>query len=96
MRADDDLGKCQVELVTLHAALQAYAADHNGFVSTADWYGPDNPVTEYLRTGIPYDPWANPYHYEGIEQGGRVVDYRLESYGPDGVDSEDDIEYGRQ
>lgn len=91
--ANDDPAQCQVDLVTLQAALEAYEADHNGFVSTADWSGPSNPLTEYLRTGtIPYDPWANPYHYEGVEQDGRIVDYRLESYGPDGVDSEDDIE----
>jgi len=87
----DDPAMVYPQLVTLQAALEAYAADHNGvFVSTADWNGPNNPVREYLRT-MPYDPWANPYHYEGIEQDGRVVDYRLQSYGPDGVDSEDDI-----
>jgi len=88
----DDPAMVYPNLVTLQAALESYAADHDGFfVSTADWYGPNNPVTEYLRT-MPYDPWANPYHYEGVEQDGRVVDYRLQSYGPDGVDSEDDIE----
>jgi hypothetical protein len=92
MRADDDLGNCKVQMVTLQAAIESYYAEHSTFVSTADWYGPDNPVTEYLRTPITSDPWGNPYQYEGVEQNGRVVDYRLESYGPDGVDSEDDIE----
>ena len=88
----DDPAMVYSNLVTLQAALESYAADHDGsFVSTADWNGPNNPVTEYLRT-MPYDPWANPYHYEGVEQDGRVVDYHLQSYGPDGVDSEDDIE----
>ena len=90
----DDPAAVYPGLVVLQAALESYAADHNGsFVSTADWNSPDNPVTDYLRTSSNlYDPWANPYHYEGIEQDGRVADYHLESYGPDGVDSEDDIE----
>ena len=88
----DDPAIVYPHMVTLQAALEAYAADHDGsFVSTADWCSPDNPITEYLRV-MPYDPWGNPYHYEGIEQDGRVVDYHLQSYGPDGVDSEDDIE----
>ena len=88
----DDPAIVYPHLVTLQAALESYAADHDGsFVTTAEWNSPENPVTEYLRT-MPYDPWGNPYHYEGVEQGDRVVDYRLQSYGPDGVDSEDDIE----
>ena len=90
----DDPAAVYPGLVNLQAALESYATDHNGsFVSTADWNSPDNPVTEYLRTSSNlYDPWANPYHYEGTEQDGRVVDYRLESNGPDGIDSDDDIE----
>jgi hypothetical protein len=88
----DDPAIVYPHLVTLQAALESYAADHDGsFVTTAEWNSPDNPVTEYLRT-MPCDPWGNPYQYEGVEQDGRVVDYRLESYGPDGVDSQDDIE----
>ncbi len=90
--ADDELANCKVQMVTLQAGIEAYYAEHSAFVSTADWYGSDNPVTEYLRTPITSDPWGNPYHYEGIEQDGRVADYRLESYGPDGVDSGDDLE----
>lgn len=90
--ADDELANCKVQMVTLQAGIEAYYAEHNSFVSTEDWYGPDNPVMEYLRTPITSDPWGNAYHYEGIEQDGRVADYRLESYGPDGVDSEDDLE----
>ncbi len=66
-----DPAQCRIDLATMQAALEAYAADHDGFVSTADWHGPNNPLTKYLSTGtIPYDPWANPYHYEGVEEGG--------------------------
>ncbi len=92
IRPDDELANCEVQMVTLQAAIETYYAEHSAFVSTADWYGPDNPVMDYLRTPITSDPWGNPYHYEGIEQDGRVVDYHLQSYGPDGVDSGDDLE----
>ena len=89
----DDPAYVQAQLVTLQAALDSYAADHDGsFVTTAGWNSPDNPVEEYMRTPISPDPWGNPYQYEGIEQDGRIADYLLQSYGPDGVDSEDDIE----
>lgn len=90
--ADDELANCKVQIVTLQAGIEAYYAEHGAFIATSDWYGPDNPVMDYLRTPITSDPWGSPYHYEGIEQDGRVADYRLESYGPDGVDSEDDLE----
>ena len=92
IRPDDEMANCKVQMITLQAAIETYYAEHNAFVSTADWNGPENPVNEYLRTPIAPDPWGNPYHYEGIEQDGRVVDYHLESYGPDGVDSNDDLE----
>jgi len=90
----DDTAAVYPGLVVLQAALESYAADHDGsFITTSDWNSADNPVTAYLRTSSQlYDPWANPYHYEGIEQDSRVEDYLLQSYGPDGIDSEDDIE----
>ncbi|MDM7999410.1 MAG: hypothetical protein QUS33_05255 [Dehalococcoidia bacterium] len=90
--ADDELASCRVQMTLLQTALDAYYAEHNCFVTTEAWYSPDNPVAEYLRTPIKADPWANPYYYEGIEQDGRVVDYLLQSYGPDGIDSADDLE----
>lgn len=81
------------QLVTLQAALESYWAEHGVFLTTAQWYDPESPLNDYLRTGtVPSDPWGNAYQYQGIEQDGKVVDYILQSYGPDGVDSDDDIE----
>ncbi|MEO8139370.1 MAG: type II secretion system major pseudopilin GspG [Gemmatimonadota bacterium] len=52
------------------------------------WRGP------YLKQGIPFDPWGNPYHYESP---GRVnpTSYDLLSYGrdgkPGGTDEDQDL-----
>ncbi len=46
------MANCKVQMITLQAAIETYYAEHNAFVSTADWNGPENPVNEYLRTPI--------------------------------------------
>jgi len=50
-----------------------------------NWGGP------YLKKRkMPKDPWTRDYHY--VSPGVRNVDsYDLASYGPDGVESSDDI-----
>jgi general secretion pathway protein G len=50
-----------------------------------NWNGP------YLKKKqIPTDPWSSPYVYESPGMNNEE-DYDLSSYGPDGVEGEDDI-----
>ncbi len=91
--AADDPASVYPQMVTIQAALESYWSEHGVFLTTDQWYDPESPLNAYLRTGsVPDDPWGNAFQYEGIEQDGKVVDYLLQSYGPDGVDSDDDIE----
>ncbi len=51
----------------------------------SNWNGP------YLKKKkIPVDPWGNPYHYvsPGVQN---KEDFDLSSFGPDGIESADDI-----
>jgi len=53
--------------------------------SVENWNGP------YLKKKKkPADPWGNPYIYKSPGTH-NMQDYDLQSYGPDGVESEDDI-----
>ena len=61
--------------------LQSLRQPPGGSDSTR-WAGP------YLEKEVPPDPWGNPYQYQLVD----TENYRLWSYGPDGVDqTEDDI-----
>jgi Type II secretion system (T2SS), protein G len=82
-----------VKMASLQQALDAYKADHDlSYPRTAEWNGPANPLKEYVTTNELYDPWNNAFRYESIEQDGRVINYRLKSCGPDGMDSDDDVQ----
>ncbi|MCF7875335.1 MAG: type II secretion system major pseudopilin GspG [Candidatus Omnitrophica bacterium] len=63
--------------------LDALRSEPSGSPRASNWQGP------YLRKK-PVDPWGAPYQYRhpSDHQG---VDFDLFSYGPDGVESEDDI-----
>jgi len=77
---------------SLQQALEAYKADHNlSYPKTAEWNSSNSPLKEYVTTNELYDPWNNAFRYESIEQDGHVINYRLKSCGPDGMDSEDDV-----
>ncbi|MFO8010143.1 MAG: hypothetical protein R6U89_04945 [Dehalococcoidia bacterium] len=79
-------------MAVVQQALEQYKIDHNGnYVSTADWYSGENPLLEYIEHKDTYDFWYTALRYKGVEEGGKVIDYRLESYGPDRQDSGDDI-----
>ncbi len=83
----------------LSAALDMFELDNGRFPTTAEgmdalrtapagvrrWKGP------YLKRPIPMDAWGRPYIYRSPGQHNRE-DYDLFSYGPDGVEgNEDDI-----
>jgi len=83
----------------LSAALDLFEVDNGRFPTTGEgmealrtapsgvrrWNGP------YLKRPVPMDPWGRPYIYRSPGQHNRE-DYDLFSYGPDGVEgNEDDI-----
>jgi hypothetical protein len=83
----------EVKMVALQEALEAYKADHNlSYPRTAEWNGSSNPLKQYVNTNELYDPWNNAFRYESVEQDGHVINYRLKSCGPDGMDSDDDVQ----
>ena len=68
---------------TTEQALNALMIKPGSSPVPPDWKGP------YVRK-MPIDPWGNPYTYvcPGVHNTG---DYDLSSYGPDGIESDDDI-----
>ena len=86
----------RIQIKELEGALQMYAFDLGRYPTTAEgmdslvrnpgnldaWKGP------YLtKSEMPNDPWGKPYVYRCPGQHG---DYDLFSFGPDGVESDDD------
>ena len=91
--AYDPPASVEVKMASLQQALEAYKADHAlSYPTTAEWNGSNNPLHQYVNTSELYDPWNNAFRYESIEDDGRVVNYRLKSCGPDGTDSDDDVQ----
>ncbi len=91
--AYDVAASVEAKMASLQQALEAYKADHNlSYPKTAEWNGPANPLKDYVTTNELYDPWNNAFRYESVEQDGRVINYRLKSCGPDGTDSDDDVQ----
>jgi hypothetical protein len=80
-------------MASLQQALEAYKEDHGlTYPKTAEWNGPVNPLKDYVTTNELYDPWNNAFRYESVEKDSHVVNYRLKSCGPDGMDSDDDVQ----
>ncbi|MFC1807540.1 type II secretion system major pseudopilin GspG [Candidatus Omnitrophota bacterium] len=63
--------------------LAALRVKPSGSPNPPNWKGP------YIRK-IPKDPWGNPYAYT-CPGTNNTQDYDLYSYGPDGIESPDDI-----
>ncbi|MFP4496874.1 MAG: type II secretion system major pseudopilin GspG [Vulcanimicrobiota bacterium] len=91
------IDKATIQISELSKALELYRID-NGFYPSTDQgldalkEEPDSDPEpkkwkEYLDT-VPRDPWDNEYIYI---QPGTHKNFDLFSYGPDGVESEDDI-----
>ena len=86
-RAQIGLFENAVKMFEMH--VQSYPSSAQGLEAlvqpTGDipgWSGP------YLDKQVPLDPWNNPYQYELVN----LDNYRIWSFGPDGVDgTADDI-----
>ncbi|HUO04307.1 MAG TPA: type II secretion system major pseudopilin GspG [Candidatus Binataceae bacterium] len=90
--------KAQSDISELKTALDRYYLD-NGYYPTTDQglqalvaapssgRTPQNYEQGGYVQGIPNDPWNNPYQYQSDGN-----NYVLKSFGPDGVESGDDVQ----
>jgi general secretion pathway protein G len=89
------IAAAEADVNNIGMALRLYEVDNGTYPSSLqalinkpgnapNWRGP------YLEKGLPKDPWGNDYIYQS--PGTRNPhSYDLKSYGPDGVESADDI-----
>jgi type II secretion system protein G len=92
----ENINQALTTMLKLEDALASYRIDVSSYPASSDglsalvekpkaadvWNGP------YLESGLPLDPWGNPYVYE---HGAGI--YRIVSAGPDGeLSSDDDLE----
>ena len=92
-----EIAKAKSDISAFGTALELYELDSGDFPTTDEgldalisepssadnWNGP------YLKkTKIPKDPWGNPYQY--VYPGVNNPDYDLLSYGPNGIEGDDD------
>ncbi len=98
-RTDDaKIAKAASDIAAFNTAMELYKLDTGAYPngdqgmtaldsnieSSPKWNGP------YLKTGLPKDPWGQPYIY--TYPGEHSVDYDVSSVGPDGkAGTEDDI-----
>jgi general secretion pathway protein G len=68
---------------TTEQGIEALRTKPTSFPEPRNWNGP------YLKRS-PVDPWGNVYQYK-YPSTRKGVDYELYSFGPDGVESDDDI-----
>lgn len=95
---DARIAKAAADIATIDGQLDAYKLDTQDYPSTEvglqalmsnvanhpKWNGP------YLKSGLPNDPWGNPYMY--VYPGTHGTEYDLFSAGPDGQPgTQDDI-----
>jgi general secretion pathway protein G len=81
--ADAELTKAKADIVALKSALDDYALENQGKYpeSLEALVVPDEDGFIWIETAeVPPDPWGNPYVYELLPDGARVL-----SYGADGV-----------
>jgi membrane carboxypeptidase/penicillin-binding protein PbpC len=70
-------------MAAVQRALEAYKTDHGRYPSTEEWLETLSPLAAYLPNSDLYDPWHRKFHYEDFKEGGKIVNYRLESIGLD-------------
>ncbi len=91
-QAKTDTAKLQIR--NFMQALEMYKLKIGHYPTTSEGLealtNPPKKVQPFLKE-IPKDPWGNEYVYTSPSSHGKMG-YDIESYGPDGVDSEDDIE----
>jgi len=86
----------QVELAkermtAVQEALEAFRKEHGRYPETKEWFEIPNPLAEYIPTSVFYDPWKRRFHYKAVKEGGKIVNYTLESLGLDVESLHDNI-----
>lgn len=82
----------EFKLKELAQTIDAYYMTNNRYPeSWEELVTPEEEGKKGVLYKTPYDPWDNEYLYEITE--GEENPYTLKSLGPDGVESEDDIDY---
>lgn len=85
----DSPGIVAQRLEAIQAGLESYKEAHGEYPSTLQWITIANPLEGLVPQSYLFDAWYQRFHYEGVLAGGSVIDYRLESVGPD-LESADD------
>jgi hypothetical protein len=70
-------------MAEVQRALEAFRQDHGRYPTNSEWLQATSSLGDYVSTSDLYDPWKQIFHYEAVEQGDQVVNYRLESMGLD-------------
>jgi len=85
--------KAAADVQSIGVAIQSYYMEEGKYPGSLDALtSGDDP---YLETGIPNDPWGNPYSYS-YPGSHKPFKYDLTSTGEDGVASDDDIANWKQ
>jgi hypothetical protein len=78
-------------LASVQNALEQYKLDHGSYPSTEEWLRTTNPLNDYINTGSIFDPWKRKFHYKSVKENNTIVNYKLESYGENIKDINDNI-----
>ena len=78
-------------MTVVQEALEAYRSDHGSYPSTKVWFEIPGPLSEYAPQSDFYDPWKRRFHYSAVKENGEIVNYKLESFGIDPVDTDEVI-----
>lgn len=78
-------------MAAIQDALEAFRNDHGRYPSTDEWLDTASPFGQYIAVRDLYDPWDRKFRYEAVNKGDLIINYRLESYGLDPEDTEDNI-----
>lgn len=85
-QAINDLARSRDELRAINAALIAPRPDDKAMPNTGE--GLAALVADGTLPHLPLDPWGRPYQFRNP---GKIRAYELYSFGPDGVESNDDV-----
>lgn len=78
-------------MASVQNALEEFCRDHGRYPDTEEWREQAASLLQYLGVQELYDPWTRQFHYEAVEEGGRIVNYRLESLGQNEASDRDNI-----
>lgn len=70
-------------------AFEQYRKDHGTYPSIAEWY--KNELNKYVTPPNFNDPWNLRFHYQPVTEKGKIISYKLESFGENIHSSIDNI-----